>query len=238
MREQEFHLIGQNAPALEINIFRIGRCKGHCDQLHAGLFRRLASLMVIAAPASCDDIGPSVHAALAQRPDMITRQFPGHERGRAIHAEIRIAAEESLVIKRRYIAITPGGAAACLSDRSHDGIDFNHAAHAGGRADAAVNPIQESPAGVSNLLSVVQADGVPVVNPLQWHAGNIRSQDLLRKISDLLAEQHSSITLPIAVSCKVLRKNQIYGFSGLCHYGAVFRDVDVHARNNGHADDI
>src|SRR5579872_169924 len=75
MREQILHLVRQYAPPLEEDVFRVGRSEGHCDELHLGLLGRARSFLVIAAAAGRHNVGPDVHAALAERTNVIARQL-------------------------------------------------------------------------------------------------------------------------------------------------------------------
>ena len=65
VRQQVFHLVRQDAAALQIDVFRIGRRERHGDQLHARLLGRSPRLRVVAAAASRDDVHPRIAAALA-----------------------------------------------------------------------------------------------------------------------------------------------------------------------------
>ena len=56
MSDQIFHLIREHAPALEEDVFRIGRREWHRQQLHARLLRRARRLGVVAAAAGRYDV--------------------------------------------------------------------------------------------------------------------------------------------------------------------------------------
>lgn len=71
MGKQEIHLVGQNAAALEIDIFGVCGYERNGQQLHAGLFRSASGLVVVAALAGGDDITPRIGAALAERIYMV-----------------------------------------------------------------------------------------------------------------------------------------------------------------------
>ena len=71
MRFEKFHLIGQNAFTLQIDILRVRRQKRHCHQLHTGLFRPAPSLVIIAATTGSDHIGPDIETILTGGRDMI-----------------------------------------------------------------------------------------------------------------------------------------------------------------------
>ena len=62
MREEELHLVGEHATALQIDVFGVGGREGHCDELHARLLRCQAALVVVAAPTRGYDIGPGIGA--------------------------------------------------------------------------------------------------------------------------------------------------------------------------------
>ena len=56
---------------------------------------------------------------------------------------------------------------------------------------ASVDAEQGRPAAVGDLAQVVEADGIPVVDPLKRHASHIGPQDLLGVIADFVVEvQH------------------------------------------------
>src|SRR5579864_6171308 len=75
MRHEIFHLVGEHAAALEEDILRVGWRERHRNQLHARLLRRARGLLVVAAAAGRHHVGPDVHAALTEGPDVIARQL-------------------------------------------------------------------------------------------------------------------------------------------------------------------
>src|SRR5256885_6471063 len=79
MRHQVFHLVGEHAPSLEEDVFRIGRRERHRDQLHARLLGGARGLLVVAAAAGRHHVGPQVRAALAEGADVIARQLARDE---------------------------------------------------------------------------------------------------------------------------------------------------------------
>src|SRR5690348_14545721 len=75
VRQQILHLIREHPPALEEDVFRVGRRERNRDELHLRLLRRTRSLLIVAAPASGHDVGPDVDAALTEGPDVIAREL-------------------------------------------------------------------------------------------------------------------------------------------------------------------
>src|SRR6185437_2837755 len=98
VRQQIFHLVGQHATPLEENVLRIGRSEGHRDELHFRLFRCAGRLLVVATSASGYDVRPDIEAALAEGPDMIPRQLTRRESHGAIHTQVCVTPEQSLVV--------------------------------------------------------------------------------------------------------------------------------------------
>ena len=75
MRQQIFHLVGQDTPAFEINVFHIGGLERNGKQLHARLLGRAITLVMIATLTRCNDIRPHVLTTETERPDMIPGQL-------------------------------------------------------------------------------------------------------------------------------------------------------------------
>src|SRR5215470_8683192 len=98
MRDQIFHLIGEYAATLEEDVFRVSGRERHCDQLHARLLRGARGLLVVAAAAGRYDVRPQISAPLAEGTDVIARQLARGETARAVHAQIRVAPEQGLVV--------------------------------------------------------------------------------------------------------------------------------------------
>ena len=179
MREEELHLIGKNPSALEIDVLRISWRKRNRNQLHPGLLRCIATLVVIAPPAGRDNILPSICSTLTQGSNVIARQIPGHEPAAAIHAKACIALEQSLVIQGRYKAVSTFGATRSISNGRNNRINLDETAQARCRIDASMNPVQQRSACIGHLIVVIEPDRILIVDPLQRHARDIGSQNLL-----------------------------------------------------------
>src|SRR5262249_11792805 len=124
-------------------------------------------------------IGPDIDATLAERPDVIPRQLARRKAHAAIHAQIRIATEESLVVQRRYIVVPGIAGIPGVPDRRDDGVDFKDGPTSTRGIDAAVQSVERRSAGISHLLLVIQSRGFLVVDPLEGHAGDISTEDEL-----------------------------------------------------------
>ena len=68
---KKFHLIGQDAATLQIDILGVCRHERNGQQLYARLFRGAAGLVVIAPLAGRHHIVPCIQPALTQGSDMI-----------------------------------------------------------------------------------------------------------------------------------------------------------------------
>jgi hypothetical protein len=66
--------------------------------------------------------------------------------------------------------------------RCNDRIDVDLAALAVDAAVAAEYRVKKCAAVIRHLVGVVETDRLPVIDPLQWHSGDVRSQHLLRDI--------------------------------------------------------
>jgi hypothetical protein len=113
---------------------------------------------------------------------MVPGQIRGHEPATTIQAQVGIPPEERLVIKRGNIVLARFSQPGLPPDGRDDGIDVDGAADAGEGIYAPVDTKKKRAANIGNLLSMVQADRVSIVNPLQWHSGNIGPQYLLGEI--------------------------------------------------------
>lgn len=103
MCQQEIHLIIQDLASLQIDILRMGWAKRDRKQLHARLFRRPASLVIVAALTGGDDIDPTILAALGQGVDVIPGKQGVRKLQSTVQAQILIAAEQGLIAERGHI---------------------------------------------------------------------------------------------------------------------------------------
>ncbi len=170
MREQILHLVGKHAPSFEIDVLGIRRCEGHRDQLQSSLFGRPPRFEVVASAASGHDVRPSIASALAQRSDVIARELVGREAHAAVHAEVRIALEQGLIVQRRRIVFAQIAGIMCVTDRCHDRVHVHDRLQSGARIRAAEQAVKACAAGIGNLFRVIKPHRVPVVNPLQGHS--------------------------------------------------------------------
>ena len=97
MCQQEIHLIGQNLPSLQVDVFRMGRAEGDCKQLHAGLFGGPARFVIVAAFTGGDDISPIILSTLAQRLDVIPRKQEIGKLPTTVKTQALVAAEQGLI---------------------------------------------------------------------------------------------------------------------------------------------
>ena len=63
----------------------------------------------------------------------------------------------------------------------YDRTDLDHGAAAGTGVGAATQLEQRLPERVGHLAHEMEPDGVPVIDPLEWHPGNVRAENLLRE---------------------------------------------------------
>src|SRR5690606_12902572 len=99
-------------------------------------------LLVIAAPTGGHHIVPGVHAALAERPDMIPRQVAHWKSQAAVHAQIRVPPEKSLIVQRRNVIVTRIAGIARMAERCDDRIDLEHRTAASVGFYTSVEPVE------------------------------------------------------------------------------------------------
>ena len=75
VREQVLHLVGEHAPALEVDVLGVARRERDGDQLQLRLLGRAPGLEVVAAAAGGDHVVPGIAPAARQRRDVIARQL-------------------------------------------------------------------------------------------------------------------------------------------------------------------
>lgn len=182
MGNEKFHLVSQHSATFQINILCVGRHERNRYQLHAGVIRLSATLVIVTATASRNDIRPGIAATGTHWLDMVPGQILGHESAAAIQAQVGIPPEERLVVERGNIVLVRFGHPGVPPDGRNDRIDVDGAAEPGEGVYATMDTEKKRAADIGNLLSMVQADRVPIVNPLQWHSGNIGPQHLLSEI--------------------------------------------------------
>jgi hypothetical protein len=107
---------------------------------------------------------------------VITGQFMGGMVLAAIHAQVRVALEQGVIVERRNISGVDRTIAAV---GGNDRVDLHHALTTRFRIRAAVYAIEQHTAGVCHLTQVVEPYRLLVINPFQRHAGRICAQYLL-----------------------------------------------------------
>jgi len=112
---------------------------------------------------------------------VIARQLARRKARGAVHAEIRVAAEQRLVVQRRHVIVAGVARIAGVPNGGDDGVDFEHRAPSGARVGAAVQLIEKRTARVSDLLLMVQSCCFLVVDPLERHARDVGAQHQLRQ---------------------------------------------------------
>src|SRR5256885_13895088 len=101
--------------------------------LHARLLGGARGLLVVAAAAGRHHVGPQVRAALAEGADVIARQLARDEALAAVHAQVRVAPEQRLVVQRRHVVVARVARIAGVPDRGDDGVDLQDRAPPGAR---------------------------------------------------------------------------------------------------------
>lgn len=71
VRKQEFHLVGEHAFPLQINVFCMRRYERNGEQLHPRPLGRTTRFTIVAALAGSYYILPRIIPALAERENMI-----------------------------------------------------------------------------------------------------------------------------------------------------------------------
>ena len=89
--EQVFHLIRQDMPVPQNEVFMPGRRVRHIQQRHARLFRRAIRFSPVAGPARCNHVHPNVLATLRNRDHMVARQVACAKTITAVRAQMTIA---------------------------------------------------------------------------------------------------------------------------------------------------
>ena len=102
---QEFHLVGQHAPALQVNILGMCRDERHSKQLHAGLLRCTSRLVVVATPTGRDDITPDILTSLNCRRHMVTGKITMTKCFTAIKTNMGITFKQGRVVEWRHIPV-------------------------------------------------------------------------------------------------------------------------------------
>lgn len=90
-----------------------------------------------------------------------------------------VAAKQSGIIQRWGVFGATESVAPVSTQRGDDGVDLNHAALGGGCIDAAMDSVKRAATGVGDPVVVVKLDRLLVTDPLQWHAADVGSQNLL-----------------------------------------------------------
>ena len=103
MRQQEFHLIGQVTPALQVDVFSVSGRERYGQQFYSSLFRCASGFVVITALAGSDHIHPAIRATLAQWFYMVPRQQEIGELLATVQAQALVAAEQGLVAQGRSV---------------------------------------------------------------------------------------------------------------------------------------
>ena len=214
--EEILHLVGEDASAFKVDVFRVGRYERYGDELHRRLFGRAPTFEIVAATAGRCDITPSVSSALRNRRDVITRKVARWKTHRTIEAQVSVSFEQRAIVQWWNILITIARQALACSVCCDDGIDVNLAALAIVGAVAAEHRVEKRAAIVGDLFCMIKAHSFPVVDPLKWHSGYISSQYLLRNIGSYSSEHwHTliAVRLQTASSVPYLSKKSTTAFT-------------------------
>jgi hypothetical protein len=182
MGTQELHLVGKNISSLQIDVFRMSGCKWDGEQFHARFFRGSSRLVVVATDTGGDHIVPVVGSFLAQWPHVVTGEVPLRKTLATVEADVAVPLEECMVVERRGV-VTPH-LLQCFAGAQggNDGVDLDDALSAGFGVDSTVNTVQYPTALVGDLVEEIEPHRIPIVDPLQGHAGNVGAQYLVLKI--------------------------------------------------------
>ncbi len=94
---------------------------------------------------------------------------------------MRIALEQCLVIERRGVIAAQIPGIVRMTQRRDDRIHFDDGSTAGLGVGPPEQAIQTCTADVCNLLGVIQADGIAVIDPFERHARDVGTQNFLRQ---------------------------------------------------------
>jgi len=166
---QEFHLVSQYPPALQVNILGMRRDERHGQQLHARLLRCTSCLVIVTTPAGSDHVAPDILATLDDRCHVIPRQRIVAEVFTAIKTHMGIASEQGRIIQRRDITVAKLVQRPIMAQCRNNGIHLDDAALAGFGIDSAMHAVQEGSTGIGHLFLVIEAYRILVPDPFEWH---------------------------------------------------------------------
>jgi len=130
---------------------------------------------------------------------VISRQFARRETHATIHAEVRITAEECLIVQRRNIVVARVTRIAGVSDGGDNRVDLEHRTLSAGCVHTTVQSVESRATGICDLLLMVESSGFLVIDPFQGHAGDIGAQDQLRQSARRRARDYAQVILVAVV---------------------------------------
>ena len=134
MGHQKLHLVGQDTPVAQDEVFPQAWYIGCIQQRHVGLLRRAVALAMVAWPAGGDHVHPAVDAVLGKRDDVLAGQALFMEQAATVGADVAVAREQlgvgqaGLEAERVDVGNTLG---------ADDAVDGDHRLLAGARIVAA-----------------------------------------------------------------------------------------------------
>ncbi len=120
MCHQELHLVGQNAPVAQNEVFPQARYVGRVQKRHVGLLGGAATLAVVAGAAGRDNVHPVVNAVLGKGNDVLAGQVLFMEMVAAIGADVAVTGKK-LAICQAWLEIE--GVDVGNTPRANDAVD-------------------------------------------------------------------------------------------------------------------
>lgn len=130
MGDQKLHLVRQNPPVAQDEVFPEAGYIGRVEQGHARLFRRAGALAVVAGTAGSHQIHPVMAAACGDGHDVFAREVVFVEDPAAVGTDAAVACEQLAVGQARLQAVRIDGGRTARADDAVD-VDDRLAARDG-----------------------------------------------------------------------------------------------------------
>ena len=176
--DQEFHLIGENAPITEQQILGPGRGEGHREQRHVRLVGGAVVLATVATAAGGHHVGPDIPALARDGNDMVTGEFAEGEVFATVHAEMTVAMKQGLVGQCRR-----ANAALMTATDGDDRMNVELRENATAAADAAVSGKERIPQCPGNITSDIMGRGFFPGFPGHGTTTDVKAQHEVHRLS-------------------------------------------------------
>ncbi len=175
VRHEEFHLVGQNAPIAQYEVFPQAGHVGGIKQGHAGLLRRAVGFAGVAGTAGGDDVHPMVMSVLAKRHNVFSGEFAFVEMVAAISAQVAVAGKQ-LGIGQPRAQIEGVDVGHALG--ADDAVDLDDGLLSGDGVVPAMKNGDLCPGLPAHLLGGIVDDRLFERNPGLWQSLGRQLQDL------------------------------------------------------------